>query len=75
MNLMISSDALRAMHRAKATAISADILFYAVAGCALGNLLVARSARGVCAILLGHTADALTADPAHRLPRAPLVSN
>lgn len=75
MNLMISSDALRAMHRAKATAISADILFYAVAGCALGNLLVARSARGVCAVLLGDIAEELTADLARRFPRAMLVSN
>jgi len=47
---------------------------FAVAECSLGVVLVARSARGVCAILLGDAADQLERDlqrrfPAYRLMR------
>jgi O-6-methylguanine DNA methyltransferase len=42
---------------------------------ALGTLLVARSARGICAILIGSGAGELTADLAERFPGNPLVRN
>jgi len=42
---------------------------------ALGTVLVARSARGVCAILIGSQAGELTADLAARFPESPRVRN
>lgn len=41
---------------------------FAVGRCALGGLLVARSDRGLCAILLGDDRDALIADLRRRFP-------
>jgi AraC family transcriptional regulator of adaptative response/methylated-DNA-[protein]-cysteine methyltransferase len=43
---------------------------FAVGQCALGSVLVAQSARGVCAILLGDDPDALVRDLQDRFPRA-----
>jgi AraC family transcriptional regulator of adaptative response/methylated-DNA-[protein]-cysteine methyltransferase len=47
---------------------------FAVAGCALGKALVAESSRGVCAIFLGDSADALQQELAARFPKADLVA-
>lgn len=49
-----------------------DIRF-AVGECSLGAILVAMSARGVCAILLGEDADTLTRDLQDRFAAARLV--
>ena len=46
---------------------------FAVGECSLGSILVARSERGVCAILLGDDPDALARDLQDRFPRARLV--
>ncbi len=46
----------------------------ATARCSLGQVLVATTARGVCAILLGDDADALRADLARRFPSAKIAS-
>ncbi|MBX9904205.1 MAG: bifunctional DNA-binding transcriptional regulator/O6-methylguanine-DNA methyltransferase Ada [Burkholderiales bacterium] len=46
---------------------------FAVGQCTLGAILVAASARGICAILLGDAADALVRDLQDRFPRAELV--
>lgn len=75
MNLMITSNALRATPQVETTTISTDVLFYAVAGCPLGKVLIARSTTGVCAILLDDSAEDLTADLAGRFPRATLIPN
>ena len=48
-------------------------LHYAVGACALGAILVAQSARGVCAILLGDSAEALARELQERFPQAELV--
>ena len=50
----------------------ADIRF-AVGDCSLGSILVAASARGVCAILLGDDAEALVDDLQRRFPRATII--
>jgi AraC family transcriptional regulator of adaptative response/methylated-DNA-[protein]-cysteine methyltransferase len=50
----------------------ADIRF-AVGECSLGSILVAASARGVCAILLGDAADVLVEDLQRRFPRATII--
>jgi O-6-methylguanine DNA methyltransferase len=54
---------------------AADILWYVIDKCALGQVLVARSAVGVCAILIGDDHEELEADLAARFPQAMLVAN
>jgi AraC family transcriptional regulator, regulatory protein of adaptative response / methylated-DNA-[protein]-cysteine methyltransferase len=49
-----------------------DIRF-AVGECSLGSILVAQSAKGVCAILLGDDPDALVRDLQDRFPHATLL--
>jgi AraC family transcriptional regulator of adaptative response/methylated-DNA-[protein]-cysteine methyltransferase len=46
---------------------------FAVGECSLGSILVAASAKGICAILLGDDAEALTRDLQDRFPKANLV--
>jgi AraC family transcriptional regulator of adaptative response/methylated-DNA-[protein]-cysteine methyltransferase len=46
---------------------------FAVGQCSLGAILVAASARGVCAIFLGDDPEALVRDLQDRFPRATLV--
>ena len=48
-------------------------MHFAVGECSLGSILVAQSAKGVCAILLGDDPDALVRDLQDRFPRATLV--
>jgi hypothetical protein len=78
MNLMISETFLQ--HAAAAVGathvdVAVDILSYAIGECALGRVLLARSANGVCAILIGADHDALEADLVARFPHATLVAN
>jgi AraC family transcriptional regulator of adaptative response/methylated-DNA-[protein]-cysteine methyltransferase len=75
MNLMTSQAALRLLPVVEPASTAADILFFALADTALGKVLLARSARGVCAILLGDDATALEADLAARFPEAALIAN
>jgi AraC family transcriptional regulator, regulatory protein of adaptative response / methylated-DNA-[protein]-cysteine methyltransferase len=56
----------------RAGGASTEIRF-AVGECSLGAILVARSERGVCAILLGDDADELTRDLQNMFPRANLI--
>jgi AraC family transcriptional regulator, regulatory protein of adaptative response / methylated-DNA-[protein]-cysteine methyltransferase len=46
---------------------------FAIGACSLGAILVAATARGVCAILLGDDPQALAHDLERRFPRAQLV--
>jgi AraC family transcriptional regulator of adaptative response/methylated-DNA-[protein]-cysteine methyltransferase len=46
---------------------------FAVGECSLGSILVARSERGVCAILFGDDPDALVRDLQDRFPQATLL--
>lgn len=48
-------------------------IHFAVGECSLGSILVARSARGICAILLGEDAAALVRDLQDRFPQANLI--
>ncbi len=59
MNLMITD---RAPAQAIANSVAVDVLSYATARCALGEVLVARSSKGVCAVLIGDSDDELEAD-------------
>jgi AraC family transcriptional regulator of adaptative response/methylated-DNA-[protein]-cysteine methyltransferase len=56
----------------RAGGANAEIRF-AVGECTLGSILVARSERGVCAILLGDDPDALARQLQDRFPRATLI--
>jgi O-6-methylguanine DNA methyltransferase len=75
MNLMISRSLSRRAPVAADGNATAEILSYATSECALGWVLVARSADGVCAILLGASHDELVAELAVRFPKAKLVVN
>ena len=46
---------------------------FAIRDCSLGSLLVAQSAHGVCAILLGDDAGELADDLRTRFPRATFI--
>ena len=48
-------------------------IWFAIGECSLGSILVAKSDRGVCAILLGDDPDALARDLQDRFPRANLI--
>lgn len=48
-------------------------IHFAVGECSLGSILVAKSGKGICAILLGSNPDALVRDLQDRFPRAALV--
>ena len=50
-----------------------ESIWHAVRKCSLGHMLVAGTARGVCAILLGDDASALAADLRARFPKATLT--
>ena len=56
----------------RAGGAGAEIRF-AIGECSLGSILVARSERGVCAILLGDDPDALARELQDRFPRATLI--
>jgi AraC family transcriptional regulator, regulatory protein of adaptative response / methylated-DNA-[protein]-cysteine methyltransferase len=75
MNLMIKTDTLRSNPQVNPTKAQADVLCYAVVDSELGKVLVARSAKGVCSILLGDNADELSADLANWFPQSTLVSS
>jgi AraC family transcriptional regulator of adaptative response/methylated-DNA-[protein]-cysteine methyltransferase len=48
-------------------------ILFAIGDCSLGAILVARSRKGLCAILLGDDPEALLRDLQDRFPRAQLV--
>ena len=75
MNLMISEAVARLTPAPTLADDTADILSYAIGACALGQVLVARSVKGVCAILIGADHCALQADLAARFPDAKLIAN
>ena len=75
MNLTTSEAALRLLQADEPANTAADLLFFGVGDSALGKILLARSAKGVCAILLGDDAGELEADLAGRFPEATLVAN
>jgi AraC family transcriptional regulator of adaptative response/methylated-DNA-[protein]-cysteine methyltransferase len=49
-------------------------ILFSIGACALGTVLVARSERGVCAILLGDDAQALERDLRQRFPHDEVVN-
>ena len=69
-----SSDTLLGMTPTDYRAGGSDTqIHFAVGECSLGSILVAQSAKGICAILLGADPDALVRDLQDRFPRAVLV--
>ena len=56
----------------RAGGANTDIRF-AIGECSLGSILVARSERGVCAILMGDDPDALVRDLQDKFPRSNLI--
>jgi AraC family transcriptional regulator of adaptative response/methylated-DNA-[protein]-cysteine methyltransferase len=50
-------------------------VFFAIAECSLGSILVAQSKKGVCAISIGDDPKALIQDLQDQLPKANLIGN
>jgi AraC family transcriptional regulator, regulatory protein of adaptative response / methylated-DNA-[protein]-cysteine methyltransferase len=75
MNLMISESTLQFAPTEAQLNMASDILRYAIRDSALGKVLVARSSKGVCAVLIGDDHDELEANLAARFPQAALVPN
>ncbi|HQX94497.1 MAG TPA: bifunctional DNA-binding transcriptional regulator/O6-methylguanine-DNA methyltransferase Ada [Thermomonas sp.] len=68
------ADAMLGMKPAQYRAGGANArIAFAIGQCSLGAILVARSARGVCAISLGDDPDALLGELQDRFPRAELI--
>lgn len=76
MNRNITNGAARADSRItdRHDAASKEIAF-ATGNSAFGTVLMARSAHGICAILIGSEVEELTADLAVRFPESTLVRN
>ncbi|WP_448950041.1 methylated-DNA--[protein]-cysteine S-methyltransferase [Labrys neptuniae] len=72
MTLMITKTNFEA---AKSNSGLDKTLYYSIDKTRVGHILVARSNRGVCAILIGDGHKALEADLAARLPDAALAEN
>ncbi len=69
-----SAEAVLGMTPTNYRAGGADVTIrFAVGECSLGTVLVAASARGVCAIFLGDDPDTLIAELESRFPRAQLI--
>jgi AraC family transcriptional regulator of adaptative response/methylated-DNA-[protein]-cysteine methyltransferase len=69
-----SSNAVLGMTPSKFRAGGADVeIRFAIGQSSLGAILVAATARGVCAILLGDDPEALSHDLERRFPRARLI--
>ena len=75
MSLMISQTSSPSTRAATHGNAVVEILSYATGECALGWVLVARSVKGVCAILIGADHEELETDLAARFPQAKLVAN
>ena len=73
MTLMMTKNLFRAVRKAKPAVLPVEILSYATAASPLGQVLLARGGKGVCAILLGDSIDELRADLARRFPQATVV--
>ncbi|TAN00715.1 MAG: methylated-DNA--[protein]-cysteine S-methyltransferase [Rhizobiaceae bacterium] len=75
MNLVIETDTQRpSPQRIPATAL-VDVFCYTVVESALGEVLVARSTKSVCSILLGDDAEELAVDLANCFPLAVLIQS
>lgn len=73
MTLMVFESDLRLKSAAANVSAVTETLSYTIGTCALGKILVARSAKGICAILIGDDIHALKVDLGSRFPQARLV--
>jgi hypothetical protein len=75
MNLMTSEAALRLSRATTNDNIGSEVIWHATVACALGRVLIARSASGVCAVLIGDADDELEANLAACCPDAERVAD
>ena len=75
MNLMTGDGKSSSARAETPEVVPVEVLSYATSRCALGHILVARSAKGVCAILMGDDSAYLEADLAAAFPEAALIAN
>ncbi|MBZ9743432.1 methylated-DNA--[protein]-cysteine S-methyltransferase [Mesorhizobium sp. CO1-1-4] len=62
-------------HRPAATSAALETITYAIGQSALGNILVARSHLGICAMLIGSDAETLEQDLANRFLGSVLIED
>ena len=72
MSFMIAQDGSVPRTSSTSAGAAAEAIAFAIGESSLGQILVARSTRGVCAILIGTDKDELEADLAARFPGARL---
>jgi AraC family transcriptional regulator of adaptative response/methylated-DNA-[protein]-cysteine methyltransferase len=58
-----------------ATVTTSDTICFAIGECSLGSILVAKSERGICAVLIGDDPRLLVRDLQEQFPKADLTSN
>lgn len=58
-----------------ATATTKDLIHFATGECSLGSVLVARSERGVCSVLIGDDPRLLVSDLQKQFPKTDLIAN
>src|SRR5580693_5063987 len=75
MNLKNSKTSSQPRSAATDLSATAEILSFATSKSSIGRVLLAHSAKGVCAILVDDDDDGLEADLAFRFPKAKLVRN
>ena len=75
MSLMIDGRKSLATSAVAGEAVPVDVLSYATSKCVLGHVLVARTTKGVCAILMGDDSTYLEADLAGSFPKPTLIAN
>jgi AraC family transcriptional regulator, regulatory protein of adaptative response / methylated-DNA-[protein]-cysteine methyltransferase len=75
MNLTIGRRNFSAMVAEAPELAPLELISYATSKCALGLILVARSAKGVCAISMGDDCTYLESDLAAAFPKAALIAN
>jgi AraC family transcriptional regulator, regulatory protein of adaptative response / methylated-DNA-[protein]-cysteine methyltransferase len=75
MNLMILKTRVQRDSTSTHASAIVEILAYGTSECILGQVLVARSVSGVCAILMGTDEFELEVDLAARFPQATLVAS
>jgi AraC family transcriptional regulator, regulatory protein of adaptative response / methylated-DNA-[protein]-cysteine methyltransferase len=75
MTVMIPRPSLRLVPNTRHPNDAVEVISYAAGECALGRVLIARSAAGVCAILIGDAHEELKEDLTTRFPKAELVAD
>jgi AraC family transcriptional regulator, regulatory protein of adaptative response / methylated-DNA-[protein]-cysteine methyltransferase len=65
----------KAMKTEKLATATTDPIHFAIGECSLGSILVAKSERGVCSVLIGDEPGLLVSDLQEQFPKTDLIAN